>query len=196
MTQKINNRAQFLRIVAAIRTLSVTCYKSACNNHQIQLNYMYSDNRDWRNCSSMSESLDLVTVNVYPSGFLGHELVGWRCRLGTLVLPKGLASLGHGAWWMTGCTGRPLPPWMDPCADRLVPQKASVYKKGKSFGGFKNAIKRCELSRGKIHSGDCSADVEGRWKYRRSADGEGWKHSEMLLLWWHYASKGSCLQFT
>lgn len=83
----------------------------------------------------MTESLDRVTVNVHLclSGFLGHELVGWRCRLGKLVLPMGLASLGHGAWWMTGCTGRLPRPEMDLCADRLVPQRAAVYQKRQRF---------------------------------------------------------------
>lgn len=81
----------------------------------------------------MTESLNGVIVHLCLSGSLGHELVGWRCRLGKLVLPLGLASLGHGAWWMTGCTGRPPPPEMDQCADRLVPQRAAGYEKRQRF---------------------------------------------------------------
>lgn len=103
--------------------------------------YTNRNNRDWRNGSSMTESLDGVIVNrvivhLCLSGFLGHELGGWRCRLGKLVLPMGLASLGHGAWWMTGCTGRLPPPEMDRCADRPVPQRAAVYEKRQRVFSF------------------------------------------------------------
>lgn len=63
---------------------------------------------------------------------VGRGLAGWQCRQGKLVLQAGHVSLGRGAWWTTGCMGRPLPREMDLTAVRLGHRRvAEETKKNK-----------------------------------------------------------------
>ncbi len=92
---------------------------------------MVRQGKAWVKRWKAADGVLTLTAHLCRPCSVGRGLEGWQCRLGSLVLQAGRASLGPGAWWTTGCMGRPLPRETGLTAVRLGHRRAAAWWNGK-----------------------------------------------------------------